>query len=195
MNIGCVIMAAGRARRFGANKLLADLAGKPLLAHVLDSLPREHLARIVAVVSDGDVAALCTGRGVTVVQYGGGAQSETVRRGMEQMKGMDGCLFVQGDQPLCTGRSMVRLLDAFCGAPGDVHRLSFGDIAGSPVVFPARLFSALDALTGEQGGMAAARQTGAQVRLTQADFAGELLDADTPKALSELEKNFFEKSL
>ena len=91
------------------------------------------------------------------VQYAGGPQSETVRLGVRQMEGTGGCLFVQGDQPLCTAQSMERLLDSFLSAPGDVHRLSFGGVPGSPVLFPASLFPALGALTGERGGMAAAR--------------------------------------
>ena len=32
MNVGCVVMAAGRGQRFGGNKLLAPLAGAPLLS-------------------------------------------------------------------------------------------------------------------------------------------------------------------
>ena len=195
MNIGCIVMAAGKSERFGKNKLLAPLAGKPLLAHTLDALPRERLARIVAVTSDSAVTALCGACGVPAVQYEGGPQSETVRRGMERMDGMDGCLFVQGDQPLCTAQSVARLLDDFAAAPFDVHRLAFGDTPGSPAVFPARLFPALRALSGERGGMAAASAAGADVRLTQADHAWELLDADTEKALSELEKIFSAKSL
>ena len=34
--VGCVIMASGRAVRFGSNKLLADFGGSPLIAQALD---------------------------------------------------------------------------------------------------------------------------------------------------------------
>lgn len=34
--VGCVIMASGRAVRFGSNKLLADFGGAPLIAQALD---------------------------------------------------------------------------------------------------------------------------------------------------------------
>ena len=36
-SLGCVIMASGLGRRFGGNKLLAELGGKPLLQWVLDA--------------------------------------------------------------------------------------------------------------------------------------------------------------
>ncbi len=131
MKIGCVVMAAGRSTRFGKNKLLAPLAGKPLLSHVLEALPRQRFSRIVAVTSDDTVSDLCKAHGITAVQYGGGPQSETVKRGIGQMDGMDACLFVQGDQPLCTPRSIIRLLDSFAQAPESVHRLSFHGTAAA----------------------------------------------------------------
>ena len=167
MNIGCVVMAAGRSVRFGKNKLLAPLAGRPLLAHVLDALPRESLARIIAVTSDGAVTALCEARGVRAVQYDGGPQSETVRRGMEQMSGMDACLFVQGDQPLCSERSVKRLLDDFARSPESVFRLAYDGVPGSPVVFPKKLFAALSALTGatDSGRSKRSRSTSAAATL------------------------------
>ena len=43
--------------------------------------------------------------------------------------------------------------------------------------------------------MAAARAAGADIRFVPADSAEELMDADTEKALSEIEKIYFEKSL
>ena len=35
--VGCVIMASGRAVRFGSNKLLADFGSAPLIARALDA--------------------------------------------------------------------------------------------------------------------------------------------------------------
>ena len=61
-------------------------------------------------------------------------------------------------------------------------------MAGSPVLFPSALFPALAALSGERGGMAAARSSGARIRLVEALSGVEMMDADTEKALSEIEK-------
>ena len=36
-NAGCILMASGQGRRFGENKLLTDLAGKPLIQWALDA--------------------------------------------------------------------------------------------------------------------------------------------------------------
>ena len=37
--LGCVIMAAGNAVRFGANKLEAELNGKPLIRRAFEAVP------------------------------------------------------------------------------------------------------------------------------------------------------------
>ena len=37
--IGCVVMAAGNASRFGANKLAAQVDGKTLLRRALEAVP------------------------------------------------------------------------------------------------------------------------------------------------------------
>ena len=39
LRIGCVVMAAGRASRFGTNKLLQEIGGKSLLRRALEAVP------------------------------------------------------------------------------------------------------------------------------------------------------------
>ena len=45
--VGCVIMASGLARRFGSNKLLADVGGRPLLCRALEVTATPALAALV----------------------------------------------------------------------------------------------------------------------------------------------------
>ena len=61
LRLAALVLAAGQSRRFGAaNKLLADLAGMPVLAHILTSLSGSAFDDIVVVASDGqaEIAAL-----------------------------------------------------------------------------------------------------------------------------------------
>ena len=44
--LGCVIMAAGNAVRFGANKLEAELDGKPLIRRALEAVPAGVFDRV-----------------------------------------------------------------------------------------------------------------------------------------------------
>lgn len=187
MKLGCVVLAAGQGRRFGDNKLLQTLGDRPVLEHVLLALPRERFARIVVVASSQGVEELCLRQGLSCLRYPGGPQSESIRLGIGTMDEMDGCLFVMGDQPLCTRESMEKLLDAFLAHPEAVIRLAWGDTPCSPVLFPKRYFPNLRSLTGEQGGMSALRGLEAEIRLVQAADEAELWDVDTRAELEQMQ--------
>ncbi len=186
MGIGCVILAAGKSVRFGANKLLAPLAGKLLLEHTLDAIPTPCFSQVVAVVSDPEVEALCRRHGVKTVAYEGGPQSQSIRLGLEAVQNAEGCLFVLGDQPLCSTGSIRRLVAAFQTQPQLVHRLAYQGQPSSPTLFPAHLFPALMELAGEHGGMAAVGDT--PVLYTEAAGPQELWDADTLEKLARIQQ-------
>ena len=186
MGIGCIILAAGKSVRFGGNKLLAPLAGKLLLEHTLEAIPLPCFSQVVAVVSDPEVETLCCRHGVKTVAYEGGPQSQSIRLGLEAVQDADGCLFVLGDQPLCSSDSIRRLVSDFQAQPKAVHRLAYQGQPSSPTLFPAHLFPALKKLTGEHGGMAAVGDT--PVWYTEAAGPQELWDADTPEKLSRIQR-------
>ena len=186
MRIGCIILAAGKSVRFGGNKLLAPLAGKLLLEHTLEAIPLPCFSQVVAVVSDPEVETLCRRHGVKTVAYEGGPQSQSIRLGLEAVQNADGCLFILGDQPLCSSDSIRRLVSDFQALPKAVHRLAYQGQPSSPTLFPAHLFPALKKLTDEHGGMAAVGDT--PVLYTEAAGPQELWDADTPEKLSRIQQ-------
>ena len=47
--LGCAVLAAGNARRFGANKLTAALEGRPLIERVLETVPAERFSAVTVV--------------------------------------------------------------------------------------------------------------------------------------------------
>ena len=57
--IGCLIMAAGNASRFGSNKLAAKVDGKMLIEHALETVPREEFARVTVVTQYDEVSRAC----------------------------------------------------------------------------------------------------------------------------------------
>ena len=164
-----------------------------MLAHVLSALPRERLERIAVVASSSEVEELCKEQGFVCLRYPGGPQSESIRLGLRVMEGLDGCLFVMGDQPLCTRKSMEKLLDAFSCHPGAVVRLAWGNTSCSPVLFPKRYFSALKDLTGEQGGMSALKGLEAEVIPVQAEDEAELWDVDTREDMEKIRRRLGDK--
>lgn len=187
--LGCVVLASGRSTRFGGNKLLADLGGKPVLARTLSAIPKELFEKVTVVVSDPEVEAVARSCGFDTVFYEGGPVSESIRRGLETVPGTDGCLFVNGDQPLISEGSIRKMAELFRDDPARGLRLAYGGEQGSPVLFPSVWYKDLMELKGERGGMSAVKEKGEVFSSVQAENIAELLDADTPEELAIIRAN------
>ena len=100
--LGCVIMAAGNAVRFGANKLEAELDGKPLIRRAFEAVPAGVFDRVAVVTQYPAVAALAREFGFTPVHNDrpGDGLSRTVRLGTQALAQCDGIAFLVADQPL-----------------------------------------------------------------------------------------------
>ena len=184
--LGCVVMANGEARRFGRQKLLEPLHGKAVVLHALDALFSPALD-VVVVSRWPEVRRVCAESGAAVAEPAGALQSDTVRAGVRALGPRAGYLFAQGDQPLLSAQSGDALVREVWAHPGCVARLAWHGEAGSPVVFPGALASALCALSGDVGGGALLRrdaELARGVRLVEARRAAELMDVDTPEDLA-----------
>ena len=51
-HVVAVVLAAGAGSRFGGGKLLAEVAGRPVLQHVLDMLAQAELSDVIVVLGD-----------------------------------------------------------------------------------------------------------------------------------------------
>ena len=49
LKLGCVVMAAGNASRFGENKLAAEVRGRSLISRALEAVPEECFEAVVVV--------------------------------------------------------------------------------------------------------------------------------------------------
>ena len=131
MLIGCVVMASGEGRRFSdvpGAKLLAPVAGTPLVERTVRSVPRGVLAGssggllpgfdVVVATRWPAVAELACTLGVGCMLHGGSERSASVRAGLEfgAMR-WDGCLFVPGDQQLVLPENYARLAEAVIADP------------------------------------------------------------------------------
>lgn len=186
MRVGCVIMASGSSTRFGGEKLVAPFLGEPLIWHALSALPKA-LARAVVVTRSEDVRAVAARCGVPCVLHREPHRCDTVRIGLSEMAGMDGCLFLVGDQPLCSAATMEAMIELFRRQPDRIIRACHLGTMGNPVLFPASLFPELSALQPGQTGGAVLRRHSGLVLPLEVDNPLELEDVDTPMGLSALE--------
>ncbi len=188
-SLGCVIMASGLGQRFGGNKLLAELEGKPLLQWVLDAT-QGMFGRRVVVTRHQPVAELCRRQRVPVVLHQLPYRSDTVRLGLEALMEhhLTGCLFCPGDQPLLRRETVEALARCGTGEPQWIWRAAWEGSPGSPVLFPAWAFEELRHLPEGKGGGVVARRYPERVRLIPVQYPWELADVDRPEDLARLEQ-------
>ena len=201
MKLGCIVMASGAGRRFRdaggtAPKLLEPFDGPfgrmPLVVQTAASVPRDRfdvavvtwLPEVAGAVARSDVPVEVVRQTVEVQP----PRSVTVRAGAlhAEAQGWDGALFLPGDQPLVSRESFHALADAFEADPTCAYRLGWHGEPASPVLFPARAFSALMGLRGRDGGSSVLRDGAFDVGFVEARRACELFDVDVPADLTRI---------
>lgn len=192
--LGAVLLAGGASRRFGAdNKLLAELAGVPIVtkvAHaILDGIGGEVVV-VTGAEHDAYVVAL-SGlplRFVANPSWDDGIGS-SIAAGVRALSGTPcGAFIVPGDLPNLTADVFRRLGEAFREAGGAraVVPVTARGEQRNPVLWPRKLFAKLALLAGPKGGKSLL-DTLAGERLDVA-FGDESLfaDIDTPDDLARL---------
>ena len=184
LKLGCVVLAAGSARRFGGNKLTAALSGKSLIQRALEAVPTEVVDAAAVVTQYPEAASLAKEYGFTAIQNDRPALgiSHSLQLGLTALGDCDGVLFQVADQPLLRRETVAGLAALWKRQPDCIAALGHGGVRGNPCLFPARLFPELMALEGDCGGSAVIRRHEADLVLLETDPA-ELYDVDTAAAL------------
>lgn len=187
LKLGCVVMAAGNARRFGENKLAAGIGGRSLILRALEAVPREEFAQVAVVTQYPEILELAEGFGFAALrnEHPDWGVSHTIRLGLEALGDLDGAMFLVSDQPLLRRESVRALAELWKSRPERIAALAHGGVRGNPCVFPARFFPELLSLTEDRGGSAVIRRHEEGLILLEVPEK-ELTDVDTPEALKEL---------
>lgn len=187
LKLGCVVMAAGNARRFGENKLAAEVGGRSLILRALEAVPAEEFERVAVVTQYPEVLELAEGFRFAPVRnkHPNWGVSHTIRLGLETLEGLDGAMFLVSDQPLLRRESVRALAELWKSRPEKLAALAHHGVRGNPCVFPARFFPELLALQEDRGGNTVIRRHEEDLVLLEVPEQ-ELADVDTPEALKEL---------
>lgn len=189
--IAGLILAAGQSRRMGAvNKLLAEIDGAPMVAHVADAVLTSE-ARAVIVVTGHEREKLTqalAGRDVTFVHNPDYAEglSTSLRRGLAALPAdIDGVVICLGDMPNVTPDHLNRLIDAFDPPAGrSICVPTFGGKRGNPVLWGRQYFKEILEVAGDVGARHLIGTYDDQVHEVSVPDSGVLLDLDTPQALA-----------
>jgi len=177
MTLAIALLAAGGATRFGGGKLDADCAGRPLGRWALEAalaVPHERLAVVV-----GDVAPqFARGCELLVNDRASEGLGTSAALAAKWAVGSDALLIMLADMPLVSPATLRKLTEA----NGPAAAAYPGNRPGAPASFPAALFPALEALTGDSGAAQVLRDLpGVAVIETAAE---ELRDVDRPEDLA-----------
>ncbi|MEC4590002.1 NTP transferase domain-containing protein [Nitrospirillum amazonense] len=185
-----LVLAAGSARRMGANKLLADYAGQPLVRHAVTAALAANPGRVTVVLGHQatEVRAALRGLDVRFIEAGDHAQglSASLKAGLADAAGATGVLVCLGDMPRVTADTHRRLLARFTAAAGRAIVVPVAEgRRGNPVLWPADLVPAMAGITGDQGARSLLVPHADRVVEVPSD-GGVHLDVDTPDALAAL---------
>lgn len=181
--IWAIFLASGHSRRFGSDKLLHEVEGRPMAARAFEALP-PGMPGIVVTRSDAVEALAGKYPNLQTVRCPVGADDValTIRLGLEALPAeAEGAMFFVCDQPRLRRRSVMRLAMCFARSPERIWVLSHGQRQGNPCVFPKGFFPELKSLPENQPGKYLIRRHEDQVSLCQALEARELEDMDRPE--------------
>jgi molybdenum cofactor cytidylyltransferase len=187
--VGCVVLAAGAGRRFGGDKLIARLHGKPVLQYAVDAACAAHTLSCTLVVGDDRariLAAVDPRRcAVAVNKDWRSGIASSIRCGLRAHGEDEACIIMLGDAPSVTSSDLDRMIAAWC-ATSSIVALRAGEVWGAPVLFPRADCRRLHALKGDAGAKRYA--LGHQQRLVYVDAidARAFTDIDTKDDLKRL---------
>lgn len=153
---GAVIVAAGSASRMGGiDKVMAPLAGEPMIARTVRQFQNSDVIKKIVIVTREDlilpISNLCAGFDkVTAVVAGGKSRQESVRLGLNALDGVKLVAVHDGARPLISWQVIDRTVRA-------AH--AYG--AAAPAI-PVK-----DTIKVEQGGLVAATPDRAHLRAVQ----------------------------
>jgi molybdenum cofactor cytidylyltransferase len=192
MSVAAVILAAGRGSRFGeAPKVLAHLAGKPLVRRVAEAALASSARPVLLVAGHrrDEVALTVAGLPLEVIanpRYADGL-STSLRAAFERLPtDAEAAVILLADMPLVGAALIDRLVGAWAEAGRPAALIpTHGGRQGNPVILSTVLRREIGELTGDSGAGPILRGR-SDVVLHAVDDRGVLQDVDTTDALARL---------
>jgi len=185
-----IMLAAGRSTRMGgANKLLAAIAGKPLVRIAVEQALASRAEPVIVVTGHerGRVEAALSDLSVRLVHNPDYAQglSTSLKAGLGAVPdNVDSAIVCLGDMPQVTTPLIDRLIATFDPKSNALVVVpTIGGKRGNPVVWSRQFFPELMRLDGDVGARHLIGANADVVTEVSVEDTGVLIDVDTPEAL------------
>ncbi len=208
-----IILAAGSSSRMGAgrHKLLLPLAGRPVLAHVLDATLASQARPIIIVLGHQadqvrlHMASYAGYPDITLVENAQYLQgmSTSLHVGLRTLMARDegqapsppvvgSALVILGDQPLMTASIIDTLITTWRATGKRIIAPLYDGKRGNPVLFDASLFPELLQTTGDEGGRSIIERHRQEVAMLEMGNVMACYDVDTWEAYQQVLASVFE---
>lgn len=201
MKIALIMLAAGNSRRFGSNKLLYEIEGKPMYLHVLEKL--ESLCRrqekctanaeepwdrfplqpeltltVVTQYKEIENTSRSLGAKVLYNPHPEHGIASSLKIGLQANLDADAWLFTVADQPWLREKTLKELLKLFTAEKKGIACTASQGKPGNPCVFSKKYYPELLALTGDVGGKRVILSHLEDTVFYEAEYGKELVDID-----------------
>jgi molybdenum cofactor cytidylyltransferase len=195
--IAALVLAAGQSSRMGgANKLLADVRGQPMVAHAVQAALASKAAALAVVTGhmaaevERAVKAAAGGRPVRFIHnpdYAAGLSTSLAAGVAALGEDIDGAVVCLGDMPRIGPGVIDRLIAAFDPLEGRAICVpTYRGKRGNPVLWDKRFFPEMRGVAGDVGARHLIGAHGEVVAEVEMADDGVLIDVDTPQALAAL---------
>ncbi|MBL8502311.1 MAG: molybdopterin-binding/glycosyltransferase family 2 protein [Rhodocyclaceae bacterium] len=192
-NVAALVLAAGQSSRMGgANKLLADVGGVPMLLRAANAALASKAASVTVVLGhEAERAeALLADRRVTLVRNPDFAEglSTSLRAGIAALPAeAEAVVVLLADMPRISAVQVDRLIDAFERRQPAIVVPQHNGRRGNPILWPRAFFASMQGLSGDQGARGLLEANAGRVRYVDMDDDAIHADVDTPDGLRALE--------
>lgn len=187
--IAGVLLAAGGARRFGSQKLVAMIDGVPIVRLAERALAAVADTTIVVVGSEASAVRAALGESsADVVENPNWADglASSLRQGILAVPNDAAAAIVAlGDQPQLDGAVMRALIGRWRETSSPIVSARYRGVRGHPVLFDRAVFAELGALHGDAGAKGLIDRSPGRVAYVDVD-ADVPRDVDTPDDLAAL---------
>lgn len=183
--IHLILLAAGSARRFGEDKLVWPIEGKPMICHILDKL--EYLAienawDLTVVTREGpaaDLASFYSAKIILNADHNKGI-STSIRCGLSSLPDDHApAVFFVADQPWLSLDTVADFISGFHASDMKCGCVIHKGETGNPCIFAHDLFSELMQLEGDRGGKRVLMRHIDECYMHEVADAVQLTDIDT----------------
>ena len=195
--ISAIIMASGKSKRMGTNKLLLEYRGMTFIENTLKKVLKENFYEFAIVISDKKVKKKAQDymknletdeKKIHIIdnKKSEKGQSESIKMGLKTLGKCDGYMFFSCDQPFLTSDTIKKILQNF--KTKGITIPEYNGKRSLPVIFGENFKDELLKLEGDTGGKTVISNHQDKIKIVEIENSDEGKDIDTKEDYDMLKK-------